>query len=710
MISTSTRYLGQSCYSVEIWEAVVKRIGAASWDPCGIALLGRPLDTWVELVSDLDLKRPNVSLCRLAKLIPYKSPLLVSGGDRITESSSSFTSSHTPKETLTHPLSEGARSVEDPGKQYAVYHIKFAKSLEARGALSDADDHLRRTGEGRGRARHGRGKRLLVSSSSSRAVVQIIARVRTAGTLVLSSYLSPSFGSRTSATNQTSTTHKPPAAAKLQHEAGAQRLPAYRRRLGKPRGRTLAEFLETARADGVTGTYYLQGAGVAGDGVLHAMVVPDHALDAAKKKFRKFTSHVYSVQACEVKDTDALSNVDYEVSMAATLETNHRSGIWLSSMNLDDASRITFRKLGLIRNPTVTFTPRGKAAKSQPQRTVSAPDIAATSTTVDDPVPASKGKVLPRASSSKSFGKKGDAKSKAEAKEAANTFKSFFSKPSVADDRTEAASAADESKPKESEPAAAPPPAKKRNFFEQFAFDKSKLKTASSSSVDPISVDEPESEDTEADKREKKREGAARKQKETRELAEQEEKTRKEAEQEKRREAERKKKEEAERRRKELAARRASPDPDDAVRASQKRALDSMFAADSEEETEPKGQPIVVATPERESKRRRSSESLTTAAPADEETKANPSKEGRTTALNDAADIEMADIEVPETEDYSSWEEYSEDEVAARPPPAKKLKKPEPENAGKGRKADGAGGKKGGGQKTLLSFFGKGPS
>ncbi|RKO94784.1 hypothetical protein BDK51DRAFT_51276, partial [Blyttiomyces helicus] len=72
-ISTSTCNLGRSCYSVEIWEAVVKCIGAGTCVPCGIALWGWPLDTWTERVPDLALRCPEAAR-DWPSPIPYASP------------------------------------------------------------------------------------------------------------------------------------------------------------------------------------------------------------------------------------------------------------------------------------------------------------------------------------------------------------------------------------------------------------------------------------------------------------------------------------------------------------------------------------------------------------------------------------------------------------------------------------------------------------
>ncbi|RKO83544.1 hypothetical protein BDK51DRAFT_49866 [Blyttiomyces helicus] len=116
---------------------VVKCIVAAT---SSIALRGRPLCTWTERVSDVILGVPTCRAVARLSLILYTSPQyvlimyiapvcalapglrIVSSGDRVRVSLSSFISSPTLKETLTPRPSPLAQDVEDLYKLNGVYY------------------------------------------------------------------------------------------------------------------------------------------------------------------------------------------------------------------------------------------------------------------------------------------------------------------------------------------------------------------------------------------------------------------------------------------------------------------------------------------------------------------------------------------------------------------------------------------------------------
>ncbi|KAJ3022929.1 hypothetical protein HKX48_004840 [Thoreauomyces humboldtii] len=88
--------------------------------------------------------------------------------------------------------------------------------------------------------------------------------------------------------------------------------------------RMLYDFYSTPRPTPIDATYYLQGQSADGEGT-RCLVVEEGRLEEAKKLFRSYTIHIYSLQPCRLKGSEALRNVDFEVTEKDTLESMRKS-------------------------------------------------------------------------------------------------------------------------------------------------------------------------------------------------------------------------------------------------------------------------------------------------------------------------------------------------------------------------------------------------
>ncbi|KAJ3299555.1 hypothetical protein HK104_008441 [Borealophlyctis nickersoniae] len=129
----------------------------------------------------------------------------------------------------------------------------------------------------------------------------------------------------------------------------------------------LYDFLQTPRPDKLHASYYLQGEPIKGEGLI-VDVVAEEDLEEAKRQFKRYSIHVYSVEPCRPKDSNAHFMVDFAVAKNDTFEKlkycPNASILCSLDCCLLHSSKEIGRTYRIVQNPAVKWIPKGQRGRS----------------------------------------------------------------------------------------------------------------------------------------------------------------------------------------------------------------------------------------------------------------------------------------------------------------------------------------------------------
>ncbi|KND01119.1 DNA repair helicase (rad3) [Spizellomyces punctatus DAOM BR117] len=131
--------------------------------------------------------------------------------------------------------------------------------------------------------------------------------------------------------------------------------------------RMLYEYYQTPRTDPVHAIYYLQGEPRDGDGIL-CQVIPEEKIEEAKKQYKRYCIHIYSLQPCRPKDKNILLSVDFDVAQNDTVEILRKCRI-IRHSTVKHQQRTGGTALAAVQKPAVpsrTVESKLKQTKEEP--------------------------------------------------------------------------------------------------------------------------------------------------------------------------------------------------------------------------------------------------------------------------------------------------------------------------------------------------------